>query len=92
MTDISHAADVAPAAASTSSGRALSLPGWDGGPDRERDRLIVQARSTDAGAPAAALLPALGPSVRAPQLASAGATGQQRAGRPERPRRMADRR
>ena len=48
MTDTSHAADVAPAAASTSSGRALSLPGWDGGPDRERDRLIVQARSTDA--------------------------------------------
>ena len=47
MTDTSHAADVAPAA-STSSGRALSLPGWDGGPDRERDRLIVQARSTDA--------------------------------------------
>jgi len=48
MTHTSHAADVAPAAASTSSGRALSLPGWDGGPDRERDRLIVQARSTDA--------------------------------------------
>ena len=48
MTHTSHAADVAPAAASTSSGRALSLPGCDGGPDRERDRLIVQARSTDA--------------------------------------------
>jgi len=48
MTHTSHAADVAPAAASTSSGRDLNLPGWDGGPDRERDRLIVQARSTDA--------------------------------------------
>ena len=31
MTDPSHAAGAAPAAASTSSGRELSLPGWDGG-------------------------------------------------------------
>ena len=51
MTDLSHAAGAAPAAASTSSGRELSLPGWGGGLDGERverDRLIVQARSTDA--------------------------------------------
>ena len=26
----------------------MSLPGWDGGPDRERERLIGQARGTDA--------------------------------------------
>jgi hypothetical protein len=51
MTDLSHAAAVAPAAASTSSGRALSLPGWSGNLDgerAERDRLIGQARDTDA--------------------------------------------
>ena len=51
MTDLSQTAGVAPAAASTSSGRALSLPGWSGPLDSERverDRLIVQARSTDA--------------------------------------------
>jgi hypothetical protein len=51
MTDLSQAAGVAPAADSTSSGRALSLPGWGGGLDGERverDRLIGQARDTDA--------------------------------------------
>jgi len=51
MTDLSQAAGVAPAADSTSSGRALSLPGCSGPFDSERagrDRLIVQARSTDA--------------------------------------------
>ena len=51
MTDLSRAAGAAPAAASTSSGRALSLPGWGGRLDSdrvERDRLIAQARSTDA--------------------------------------------
>ena len=89
MTDTSHAADVAPAAASTSSGRALSLPGWDGGPDRERDRLIAAGAEHRRGPPAAALLPALGPSVRAPQLASAGQDGQQRASRSQQPRRVA---
>ena len=42
MTDPSHGAGPAPAAASTSSGRELSLPGWGRGLDRERverDRL-----------------------------------------------------
>ena len=51
MTDLSRAAGAGPAAASTSSGRALSLPGWGGRLDSERverDRLIAQARSTDA--------------------------------------------
>ena len=51
MTDLYDAAGAAPAAASTSSGRELSLPGWAGGLDSERaerDRLIAQARSTDA--------------------------------------------
>ena len=36
MTDLSHAAGAAPAAASTSSGRALSLPGWSRALDSER--------------------------------------------------------
>jgi hypothetical protein len=51
MTDLSDAAGAGPAAVSTSSGGALSLPGWGGRPDSERverDRLIAQARSTDA--------------------------------------------
>ena len=51
MTDLYDAAGTAPAAASTSSGRELSLPGWAGGLDSERaerDRLIAQARSSDA--------------------------------------------
>ena len=51
MTNLYDAAGGAPAAASTSSGRELRLPGWAGGLDGERaarDRLIVQARSTDA--------------------------------------------
>ena len=51
MTDLSRAAGAGPAAASTSSGRALSLPGWGGRLDSERverDRLIAQAQSTDA--------------------------------------------
>jgi hypothetical protein len=51
MTDLSRAAGAGPAAASTSSGRARSLPGWGGRLDSERverDRLIAQARSTDA--------------------------------------------
>jgi hypothetical protein len=51
MTDLYDAAVGAPAAASTSSGRELSLPGWSGGLDGERverDRLIGQARDTDA--------------------------------------------
>jgi hypothetical protein len=51
MTDLYDAAGVAPAAASTRSGRELSLPGWAGGLDSERserDRLIAQARSSDA--------------------------------------------
>lgn len=49
MTDLFQAAT--PAAASTSSGRALSLPGWSGSlatEHAERDRLIAQARGTDA--------------------------------------------
>ena len=51
MTDLSNAAGAAPAAASTSSGRALSLPSWNRSLDGERverDRLIAQARGTDA--------------------------------------------
>src|SRR6516162_2475930 len=51
MTDPSHGAGPAPAAASTSSGRELSLPGWGRGLDGERverDRLIARARATDA--------------------------------------------
>ena len=51
MTDLSAAAGVAPAAASTSSGRALSLPGWGGRLDSERverDQLMSEARTTDA--------------------------------------------
>jgi len=51
MTDTSQAADVAPAAASTSSGRALSPPAWGGhlaGEHEERARLIADARGTDA--------------------------------------------
>jgi len=51
MTDVYDAAGGAPAAASTSSGRELSLPGWGRGLDGERverDRLIAQARGTDA--------------------------------------------
>ena len=51
MTDLSDAAGAAPAAASTHSGRELRLPGWGGRLDSqraERDRLIGQARSTDA--------------------------------------------
>ncbi len=51
MTDPSHGAGPAPAAASTSSGRELSLPGWGRGLDGERverDRLIARARDTDA--------------------------------------------
>jgi len=50
MTDLSRAAGAGPAATSTSSGRALSLPGWGGRLDSERlerDQLIAQARSTD---------------------------------------------
>ena len=92
MNDLYDAAGAAPAAASTSSGRELSLPGWAGGLDSERaerDRLIAQARSSRRRAPAAALLPALGHRVRAPQLAGAGAAGRQRARRSQRPRRVA---
>ena len=51
MTDLYDAASAAPTAASTSSGRELSLPGWARGLDSERserDRLIAQARSSDA--------------------------------------------
>ena len=51
MTDLSRAAGAAPAATSTSSGRALSLPGRGGRLDSERverDPLIARARSTDA--------------------------------------------
>ena len=51
MTDVSLAAADMPAAASTFSGRALSLPGWASpGQDRlvERERLMGQARGTDA--------------------------------------------
>jgi hypothetical protein len=51
MTDLPHAAGVAPAPASTSSGRAFSVPSWGRGLDDERverDRLIGQARDTDA--------------------------------------------
>ena len=51
MTDLYDAASAAPTAASTSSGRELSLPGWAMGLDSERserDRLIAQARSSDA--------------------------------------------
>ena len=49
MTDLFQAAT--PAAASTRSGRALNLPGWSGSlatEHAERDRLIAQARGTDA--------------------------------------------
>ena len=79
MTDPSHAAGAAPAAASTSSGRELSLPGWAGGPDSERaerDRLIAQARSTDAARQLQRCFPRWAASVRAPQLAGAGQAGQ----------------
>ena len=51
MTDLYDAASAAPTAASTSSGRELSLPGWAMGLDSERserDRLIAKARSSDA--------------------------------------------
>ena len=51
MTDVNFAAAHTSAAASTFSGQALSLPGWTSpGQDRlvERERLIVQARGTDA--------------------------------------------
>ena len=51
MTDPSHGAGPAPAAASTSSGRELTLPGWGGrldGERVERDRLVARARDTDA--------------------------------------------
>ena len=51
MTDLFDADGAAPAAASTHSGRELRLPAWSGHLDSalaERDRLIVQARSTDA--------------------------------------------
>ena len=51
MTDLFDAAGAAPAAASTHSGRELRLPAWSGHLDSqraERDRLIGQARSTDA--------------------------------------------
>ena len=51
MTDLFDAAGAAPAAASTHSGRELRLPAWSGHLDSERaerDRLIAQARSTDA--------------------------------------------
>jgi hypothetical protein len=51
MTDPSPGAGPAPAAASTSSERGLTLPGWGGRLDGERvkrDRLIARARATDA--------------------------------------------
>ena len=88
MTDLSQAAGVAPAAASTSSGRELSLPGWAGGLDSERverDRLIVQARSTDAARQLQRCFPRWGAGVRASQLAGAGAAGEERARRSQRP-------
>ena len=50
MTDVTSAAAATPAAASTFSGQTLSLPGWN--PSQrglaERERLIDQARGTDA--------------------------------------------
>ena len=50
MTDVTYAAAATPAAASTFSGQTLSLPGWN--PSQrglaERERLIAQARGTDA--------------------------------------------
>ena len=51
MTDVNFAAADTPAAASTFSGQALSLPGWTSpGQDRlvERERLMDHARGTDA--------------------------------------------
>jgi Helicase conserved C-terminal domain len=51
VTDLSNAAGIAPAAASTASGRPLTLAGWGGGLDAgqlERERLIAQARGSDA--------------------------------------------
>ena len=50
MTDVTSAAAATPAAASTFSGQTLSLPDWN--PSQrglaERERLIAQARGTDA--------------------------------------------
>ena len=92
MNDLYDATGVAPAAASTSSGRELSLPGWAGGLDRERaerDRLIAQARSSAAARQLQRCFPHWGHSVRAPQLAGAGAAGEERARRSQRPRRVA---
>ena len=51
MTSVPEPAGLVPAAASTSSGRALSLAGWGAGPEAsqsERDALAARARDTDA--------------------------------------------
>ena len=51
MTSVPEASGPMPAAASTSSGRALSLAGWGASPEAshfEREALIAQARDTDA--------------------------------------------
>ena len=48
MTDVTSEAAGTPAAASTFSGQALSLPGWNQPTPSERERLIAQARETDA--------------------------------------------
>ena len=88
MTDLSDAAGAAPTAASTSSGRELSLPGWAGGLDSERaerDRLITQARSSDAARQLLRCFPRWTARARASELAGARAAGRQRAGRPQRP-------
>ena len=95
MTDPSHAAGAAPAAASTSSGRELSLPGWGGGLDSERaerDRLIAQARSTDAARQLQRCFPRWARAFEHLSWRALVDAGQERARRSQRPRRVAHRR
>ena len=66
--------------------------GWAAPPDDrtlERERLETRARETDAAAQLLRLLPALAPRARAADRAGAWAAGRQRAGRPQRPGRVA---
>ena len=95
MTDLSRAAGVAPAAASTSSGRALSLPGWGGRLDSERverDRLIAQARGSDAARQLQRCFPRWGQAFEHLSWRALVRLAKQRARRSQRPRRVAHRR
>ena len=92
MTSVPEAAGPLPAAASTSSGRALSLAGWGASPEAsqfERDALIAQARETDAARQLQRCFPRWAQGARAPVVARAARAGRQRARRPQRPRRVA---